>query len=135
MCELFCVMCTNYFLCMPEQVWAGFGLCKAKIVSSGMYESSLYPGEERRAFTVRYAIDGTTEDLEEAQLRPLLVVKDLPERKKIIDELVPAFDYLESRLTGTCETSQYSCEHMYKVCCAIALVTCHALCCYMHSLT
>ena len=32
---------------------------------------------------------------------------------KIVDLLIPAFDYLESRITGTCQPS-YSCESTYE---------------------
>ena len=48
--------------------------------------------------------------------KPVLVVRNLPERKSIsiCAQLAPAFDYLESRVTGTCE-HQYDCTMMYAV--------------------
>ena len=37
------------------------------------------------------------------------------ERNRICDALAPVFDYLESRITGTCEP-QYNCADMYEIC-------------------
>lgn len=79
-----------------------------------MVESTLYPGERRKAYIVKYDIDQTTQEFEEEEIRPLLIVSSMPERKEVIAGLTPAFDYLETRITGSCETSGYSCEHMYK---------------------
>jgi len=45
----------------------------------------------------------------------VLVVRDLPERDAICDALAPGFDYLEKRITGTCE-AQYSLVNMYALC-------------------
>lgn len=80
-------------------------------------DSTLYPGQERRTFVVKYSSDGTQEDLEEEEVRPLLVVQDMPEgeRADVVAGLIPAFQYLEKRLTGECD-AHYSCESMYKVC-------------------
>lgn len=83
-----------------------------------MVDSTVYPGERRKAFKVIWEIDNTMQEFEEEELRPHLVVASRPERKEVIDGLVPAFDYLESRITGTCEISQYSCAQMYEVCSA-----------------
>ena len=47
--------------------------------------------------------------------KPVLIVRDLPERKVICDGLAPGFNYLEERITGTC-SSQYSCVDMYEMC-------------------
>ena len=41
-------------------------------------------------------------------------MSDHPQRKRIISGLAKGFDYLESRLMGTCDAT-YSCEHMYEV--------------------
>ena len=46
--------------------------------------------------------------------KPVLVVRDLPERKAICNSLAKAFDYLEERLDGTCEP-QYDCSVMYEI--------------------
>lgn len=80
-----------------------------------MVDSDLYPGTKRKAWKVRYNQDGQEQEFEEEELRPLLMVADAPERKAIISGIAPAFDYLESRITGTCDVANYSCEHMYKV--------------------
>lgn len=93
----------------------GFGFCEGNIVSSSMVDSTLYPGKERRAYKVKYVSDGAMEDLEEEELRPLLVVKDMPERASVVAGLIPAFEYLERRITGQCEVP-YRCDKMYEVC-------------------
>ena len=43
------------------------------------------------------------------------MTRDMPERKAICDGLVPGFDYLEARITGTCD-AQYSLVGMYELC-------------------
>ena len=73
--------------------------------------------------------DGHEEHYEEEELRSarygavpngtdgkaVLIVRNLPERNTICDALMPGFDYLEKRITGTCE-SQYSLVDMYELC-------------------
>lgn len=90
------------------------GLCSGKIVATDTCESTLYPGEDRKAFTVKYDVDGTSEDLEEEEVRPLIDTGDMPERKDAVDALLPAFEYLERRLAGDCEAN-YSCLSFYEV--------------------
>ena len=82
-----------------------------------------------KAWLVKYDADGVTEHFEEFELRsgkdgpapaagdgkPVLVVRGLPERDAVFDKLTPGFDYLEARITGTCE-AQYSCVAMYAIC-------------------
>lgn len=94
----------------------GFGMCKGKIIGERMVCSTLYPGEERKAFNVRYEVDNTSQEFEEEEIRPLLDVSNVSERQEIIQGLLPAFNYLESRVSGTCETSSYSLIHMFQVC-------------------
>ncbi|KAL1525489.1 hypothetical protein AB1Y20_020345 [Prymnesium parvum] len=91
------------------------GACTAKIIGSRLVDSTIYIGEKRMAYNVKYDIDSNTQEFEEEEIRPLLVVESMPERKEIIAAVMPAFDYLESRTTGMCETSEYSCAHMYHV--------------------
>ena len=112
-----------------EKYFSGEGIAKGKLIKKEKVQSTLYPGEERDAGTVRYDADGFEEDFEEEELRsgkdgpapangdgkPVLVVRDLPERNAICDSLAPGFAYLEARITGTCET-QYSCVKMYDIC-------------------
>ena len=45
----------------------------------------------------------------------MAMTRDMPERKAICDGLVPGFDYLEARITGTCD-AQYSLVGMYELC-------------------
>lgn len=77
--------------------FAGHGMCEGVVRSSDMVDSTLYPGQERAAFKVVYAVDGTAEDLEEEEIRPLIVLKGMPERAQIIDVLNEAFNYLSRR--------------------------------------
>lgn len=97
-----------------SKFFQGFGRCVGKIISVGTFDSTLYPGQQRLAYTVKYASDGTTEDLEEEELRPLLLVTDLPQRDEITNGLAHAFGYLERRLNGDCD-AHYDCRGMYEV--------------------
>lgn len=94
----------------------GHGVCEAQIIASRSADSTLYPGQKRKVFRVRYSMDKNEQEFEEEEIRQLLLVTSLPERQAVLDCLIPAFDYLESRITGTCAVEQYSCEHMYTVC-------------------
>ena len=93
--------------------WPGYGLCHAKITSMGNMMSSLYPNQTRMAYTVHYVIDGTTEDLEEEEIRPLLQL-DMQTIAPFAAALAPGFTYLENRLLGNCQAS-YNCQHSYEV--------------------
>lgn len=91
------------------------GCCTAKVTSSRLVESSIYPGLKRRAYSVLWAEDNTTQELEEEELRPLIHVGEMPDRVGIVDALAQAFNYLEARITGAVDIAAYSCEHMYGV--------------------
>ena len=106
---------THRLIVRSSQFFSGVGMCTGKIIGSRMVNSTLYPGKMRKAYNVHYQSDQTTQEFEEEELRPFLVVAHLHERKDIVDSISPGFIYLESRLTGNCDTSQYSCAHMYKV--------------------
>lgn len=93
----------------PHGTFSGY------IISSSKVNSTLYPGKEVTAYKVRYPDDGTQEDLEEEELRPLLKTFHLPAFKEVCDSVYKAFEYLDNRLTGTCEDT-YSCEDMYEAC-------------------
>ena len=112
-----------------EKHYHGHGLCVAKLVKEEMVESTLYPGHQRKAWKVKYDADGLEEHFEEEELRlakhgpvpagqdgkPVLIVRNLPERKAICHALVPGFEYLEARITGTCD-AQYRLNDMYELC-------------------
>ena len=66
-----------------EKVWPGFGVCKAKIVSIDQAASTLYPGQDVTVYTVKYESDNTREDLEESEIRQLIVVSDQLARSTI----------------------------------------------------
>ena len=91
-----------------SKFWAGYGLCAGKIIAIGSAQSTLYPGTNRTVYTVKYAVDGTTEDLEEEEIRPLLKI-DASDVAPIANGLAKGFEYLNNRLTGNC-AEQYSCE-------------------------
>ena len=111
-----------------EKFFRGHGVAVGTLDKKEKVDSTLYPGQERDAWLVKYA-DGTEEHFEEEELRsgkdgaqpaagdgkPVLIVRHLPERVAICDSLIPGFDYLEKRITGTCEP-QYSCVAMYEIC-------------------
>lgn len=65
------------------KVFPGHGSFSAVITQWEKVESTVYPGQERLAYQVKYFADGTTEDLEEEELRPLINVTDLPARKAL----------------------------------------------------
>lgn len=87
----------------------GFGFCEGKVVACGTFDSTLYPGQERRGYTIKYNSDGSQEDLEEEEVRPLLIVKDIPNRVEVVAGLIPAFEYLERRLMDDCD-EPYKCS-------------------------
>jgi hypothetical protein len=112
-----------------EKYFRGHGVCEGKLVKQEKINSTLYPGQEVEAWLVKYTSDGTEEHFEEEELRsgkdgpsptagdgkPVLVVRHLPARNAICDALTPGFDYLESRIMGTCD-AQFSCANMYELC-------------------
>ena len=75
----------------------GHGLCEAKIIRLDRAESTLYPGTERTMYVVKYSADGVTEDLEEEEIRPLLIINGNAQKEVIIDGLTPGFNYFENR--------------------------------------
>lgn len=83
-------------------------------MNSRMVDSTLYPGTKRKAWKVRYDKDNQEQEFEEEEIRPLISLRDSPQRKAMIQCIKPAFEYLENRITGNTEAN-YSCEHMYKV--------------------
>lgn len=106
-------------------MFAGFGACVGKLTgTTRTVQSTVHPGEAATAYNVFWDVDQSYLELEEEELRPLIVVRNMTERKRIIDGLNPAFEYLESRIAGSCDNSQYSCEHMHKVSVAPQSFTC-----------
>ena len=111
-----------------EKYFAGHGVCEGKLDKEEDIESTLYSGQTRKAWLVKYG-DGHEEHFEPEELhsgkdgpapangdgKPMLIVRGQSERNRICDALTPVFDYLESRITGTCD-AQYSCVDMYEIC-------------------
>ena len=98
-----------------EKAFPGHGTFKAKVISSEVCDSTMYPGQQRVAYRVRYPSDGAEEDFEEEELRPKIITRDMPERQRLAAALAAAFDYLETRITGTCDAI-YDCSAMYEMC-------------------
>ena len=59
--------------------------------------------------------DADEEELDMEELRELLDAYGNKLYGGIVERITPAFDYLESRLTGTCQT-QYDCSHSHEIC-------------------
>ena len=112
-----------------EKYFHGYGVCSGKLAKMEKVNSTLYNGQERDAWLVKYE-DDSEEHFEEEELRsgkvgpapadgkdgkPVLVLRGLPERDAICDALAPGFSYLEDRLTGRCD-APYSCVDMYEIC-------------------
>lgn len=70
--------------------------------------------EGSKVFKVVYD-DTDEEELDLDELRELLDAYGKKLYGGIVERITPAFDYLESRLTGTCQ-KQYDCSHSYKIC-------------------
>lgn len=112
-----------------EKHFHGHGLATGTLQKLEEVDSTLYPGQERDAWLIKYT-DGHTEHYEEEELRsakygpvpngedgkPVLLVRNLAQRTAICDALGPGFDYLEARLTGQGCDAQYSLAEMYELC-------------------
>jgi len=59
--------------------------------------------------------DADEEELDLEELRELLDAYGNKLNGGIVERIAAAFDYLESRLTGTCQ-KQYDCSHSYEIC-------------------
>jgi len=97
-----------------KKVFAGYGNCEGKVIEIGRAESTLYPGKTRTVYTVQYEVDGTKDDLEEEEIRPLISTGDSELRKSIVEGLSKGFTYLEDRLTGNCAPN-FDCRETYEL--------------------
>ena len=79
---------------------------------TGVVERLPTPGSAD--YIVRYS-DNTAVANSEMELRAVLDIRQQQEWMDMVEAVSAAFDYLESRLTGTCE-SQYDCTQTYEVC-------------------
>lgn len=107
---------------MPvEKYFPAHGMCKGRITliddpdagGEGV-NSTLEPGKVVTAYEVTYAGDGTSEDLEETEIRKILLISDHNLRKQLVTGLKKGFDYLEDRLLGKCQEN-YDCAPSYQV--------------------
>mmetsp|Transcript_811 Transcript_811/g.1759 ORF Transcript_811/g.1759 Transcript_811/m.1759 type:complete len:205 (-) Transcript_811:457-1071(-) len=106
-----------------KKYFPGFGICDGKVSDiddpnkggEGII-STLEPGiKVVVAYQVTYTADKSTEDLEEAEVRKLLVISDRQSRIDLVDGLKQGFQYLEERLTGACQEN-FSCVESYITC-------------------
>eukprot|EP01043_Picozoa_sp_COSAG02_P025369 COSAG02_NODE_1423_length_12684_cov_35.530393_2_plen_227_part_00 len=77
-------------------------MCTRKVTRRLTVDSTIYEGAEVDGFTVRYDTDGSCEDYELEEIRPLVVIGSEALRRDVISGLKPAFDYLNNRLLGDC---------------------------------
>jgi len=59
-----------------SKLWDGMPF-EGKVIEISTAESTIYPGQERRVYKVHYAADDTAEDLEDEEIRKLLVITEL----------------------------------------------------------
>jgi hypothetical protein len=71
--------------------------------------------DDENVYNVVYDADDDEEELDEGEIMGLLDVYGDGLHKRVIDALLPAFDYLENRLTGNCQ-AQFNCEHSLAIC-------------------
>mmetsp|Transcript_5744 Transcript_5744/g.12565 ORF Transcript_5744/g.12565 Transcript_5744/m.12565 type:complete len:212 (-) Transcript_5744:253-888(-) len=65
-------------------------------------------------YQVSYA-DGTSIAQTEAEVRQWLDIRDLSEWKRLVAAAKNGFEYLRSRLDGSCNNVNYDCQEMWKV--------------------
>jgi len=99
-----------------RKFWPGYGWFDGEVtkVDHDVESTIELDGRSVTAYQVTYPADGTVEDLEELEIRKLLPVMHSSSFKRIAKSLEKGFEYLESRLTGTCERP-YDCRDTYKV--------------------
>jgi hypothetical protein len=83
--------------------FTGVGLCDGKVIAYAKVNSTIHTNQEVDAYTVKYTVDGATEDLEDEEIRPLLVLTGNALRADALDSVRPAFTYLENRITNRCQ--------------------------------
>lgn len=94
----------------PEHGWFEGNITKIETVQSTIETD----GRAVTAYQVAYPADGTSEDLEEVEIRKLLLVRESSEFKSTVASVKKGFDYLENRLTGNCE-APYDCRGTYEL--------------------
>ena len=96
-----------------DKVWPGMGVYEGVIDRVSQAQSTVHgDGRAVTVYRVRYPADGTREELEDEEIRPLVRVRELPEHDTLVrDCLLPAFDYLEHRFAAAHANEQYSCAH------------------------
>lgn len=97
-----------------DKHFTGHGLCEGVVTGQQDVASTLYPGTTVKGYTVKYPGDGSFEDLEEDELRPLLRILNIAERQASISGIIPVFTYLEERITGNCQ-QVYDYSHNYRM--------------------
>ncbi|KAL3928978.1 MAG: hypothetical protein SGPRY_002160 [Prymnesium sp.] len=84
-----------------KKEWPSIGMFKGKVTAE--YDdlvSTIYPDGrgEVKGYGVTYEVDGTTEDLQEDEIRKWLIIDAAdPTRKSIVEGLGKGFDYLEDK--------------------------------------
>lgn len=106
---------------MIDKVWPGMGVYEGRVDRVSRAQSDVHTdGRVATVYRVSYPADGTQEELEDEEIRPLVRVRELPEHVALVrDCLVPAFDYLEQRFASAHAGGQYSCAQQMQMYAAI----------------
>jgi len=98
-----------------RKFWPGHGWFDGKITKIDTVQSTVEAdGRAVTAYQVTYPADGTSEDLEDVEIRQLLPVCNSTEFKSIVASLRKGFEYLENRLSGGSD-SPYGCQATYEL--------------------
>jgi hypothetical protein len=100
-----------------KKFFAGHGFCEGIITGQPIsVDSTLYENTVAIGYKIKYSDD--TEELEEGEIRPLLVVDGNALRADAIASVKPAFAYLEQRIIGVhpcpAHLSWRSCHALFK---------------------
>ena len=101
-----------------DKVWPGMGTFEGRIDRVSRAQSTIHADARVvTVYRVTYPADGTQEELEDEEIRPLVRVRELPEHVGLVGNgLVPAFDYLEQRFAAA---GQYSCVQQMQMYAAV----------------
>jgi len=71
-----------------DKFWPGHGICRGKVISTSRALTSIHNDQSLRpVWKVRYEVDNSTEELEEEEIRQLLVLAAIPVRACLLASL------------------------------------------------
>lgn len=106
-----------------DKPWPGLGVFEGRVNRVSSAQSTVHAdGRAATVYRVAYPSDGTSEELEDEEIRPLVRVHELQEHADLVrDCLLPAFDYLEQRFGAAHAGTQYSCAQQMQMYAAIRI--------------